>query len=223
VIIPRRYNGPPGSANGGFSAGLFAGLADLPMEITLRSPPPLETPLTVVRELPGSMRMYAGGTLVAEALPVAPFDATVPPVSPAEAVATARSYAGFSDHPFPTCFVCGPDRPAGDGLRIFPGRLPDGRTAAPFPVPDEVSVELMWAALDCPGGWAIISPGRPYVLGRIAALVSALPQPGDVCVVVGRCVSAAGRKAEVFSTVYGVDGTPLAAAKATWIAVQAVE
>ena len=46
-----------------------------------------------------------------------------------EAVAASATYPGFSAHPFPTCFVCGPERAEGDGLRLFPGRLPDGRTA----------------------------------------------------------------------------------------------
>ena len=50
-------------------------------------------------------------------------------------VGTTRSrrrpdrYAGADDHPFPGCFVCGPDRAEGDGLRLFPGGLGPGRTA----------------------------------------------------------------------------------------------
>ncbi len=39
------------------------------------------------------------------------------------------SYAGLSDHPFATCFVCGTARAAGDGLRLLPGRYRPGRSA----------------------------------------------------------------------------------------------
>jgi hypothetical protein len=221
MIIPARFNGPPGSANGGYSAGLFAGLVDEAgcVEVTLRRPPPLDTPLSVVREA-ATIQVYDGSVLVAEALPVDPFDAVVPPVPFECATRASASYAGFAEHPFPTCYVCGPRREPGDGLRIFPGRLPDGRTAAPF-VPAEAGGEAaVWAALDCPGGWAIIGPGRPYVLGRIAASVDALPDPGEECVVVGAAVAVQGRKAEVHSTLYGANGTALATARATWIAIE---
>jgi hypothetical protein len=233
VIIPARFNGPPGSGNGGYSAGTIAAAATadtataatagtaaeaavgMPVEVTLRTPPPLDTPLTLAD---GQVR-GPDGTLVAQVAPVAPFDAAVPPVPYAEAVEAARAYPGFTDHPFPTCYVCGPARPPGDGLRIFPGRIPDSRTAAPWTVPDDVSAATVWAALDCPGGWAVIAPGRPYVLGRIAAVVSALPAPGARCVVVGAPVSVEGRKAFVHSALYGPDGQRLAHARATWVAI----
>ncbi len=133
------------------------------------------------------------------------------------AVTVSRSYPGFTHHPFPTCFVCGPERAEGDGLRIFPGRLPDGRSAAPWSVPDEVSPPLMWAALDCPGGWAAIREDSPYVLGRIAVAVDGLPEPGARCVVTGAVAELAGRKAIVDSAVHGPDGRRLAVARATWI------
>src|ERR1700738_4467743 len=53
-----------------------------------------------------------------------------------------------------------------DGLRSFPGPIADNTTAAPWTVPDDVSPAVIWAALDCPGGWAVIGAGRPAVLGR---------------------------------------------------------
>lgn len=234
MIIGSRYNGPPGSGNGGWSAGTFAaaagylerlqprasdaapwpGAAAGPVEVTLRRPPPLETPLA----LRGTEVRDPGGDLVAEVRPVPPFRAVVEPVDLPTARAASAAYPGLVDHPFPGCFVCGPER--ADGLRIFPGRLPDGRTAAPFRVPDGVDAVTVWAALDCPGGWSVIAPGRPYVLGRIAAVVTALPEPGDECVVTAVLAGAEGRKAEVHSSLYAPDGALLAWARATWIAVQ---
>ncbi|MFF0470019.1 hypothetical protein ACFYPX_21595 [Micromonospora zamorensis] len=212
--IESRYNGPPGSGNGGWSAGVFATEAggNEPVEVTLRRPPPLETELTLVD---GAVRDPSGG-LVAEVRPTGVVDAVVPPVDLATAVAAAAHFPGLVEHPFPGCYVCGPQR--ADGLRIFPGRLPDGRTAAPFRAPEQVGAAMVWAALDCPGGWAVLAPGRPYLLGRIAAVVTALPGPGDECVVTGELLGVDGRKALVRTSLYGPDGALLGAARATWIA-----
>ncbi|GAB3954446.1 hypothetical protein [Micromonospora vulcania] len=212
--IESRYNGPSGSGNGGWSAGVFAAEAGGtgPVEVTLRRPPPLETPLTMVD---GEVRDPAG-ELVAEVRPTGAVEAVVPPVDRATTVAAATRYPGLVEHPFPDCYVCGPHR--ADGLRIFPGRLPDDRTAAPFRAPEQVTGATVWAALDCPGGWTVLAPGRPYLLGRIAAVITALPAPGDECVVTGALIRAEGRKALVHTSLYGPDGVLLGAARATWIA-----
>lgn len=220
MIIDSRFNGPPGSGNGGYCAGRFASTLSGPgpVEVTLRRPPPLDVPLTIVPGPTGGIEVRGpDGDLVAQVAVVEPFSATVPGVPLDEAAQAATGYAGFTDHPFPTCYVCGPGRD--DGLRIFPGPLPDGRTAAPFVVPADVSPATVWAALDCPGGWSIIAPGRPYVLGRMAAVVSELPAAGDECVVVGATQRIEGRKALVHSTLYGPTGVRLAYARATWIAI----
>ncbi|GAA4455977.1 hypothetical protein [Phytohabitans houttuyneae] len=211
MIIEGRFNGPPGSGNGGYSAGVFAGAGA--HEVTLRMPPPLDTPLT-----PADGRIQTkDGAVVAELAPAAAITVTVPPVGYAAAQEAATHYSGFAEHPFPTCYVCGPERP--DGLRIFPGPLDDGTTAAPWTVPDDVSAPMVWAALDCPGGWAVIEGGRPYVLGRIAVRVGRVPSPGQRCVVRGALAESEGRKALVHTTLYSEDGDELARARATWIAI----
>lgn len=231
MIIDSRYNGPPGSANGGWSAGTFAAAAQgtplpapgtrapdrprpdvEPVEVTLRRPPPLETPLTLEA---GEVRDPAGH-LIAEIATVAAFDPVAEPVDLATARAAAADYPGLVNHPFPRCYVCGPEH--ADGLRIFPGPLSAGRTAAPFRVPAGADVVTAWAALDCPGGWSVLAPGRPYLLGRISAVVLATPRPHDECVVTGVLTRAQGRKAEVHSSLFGPDGDLLGYARATWIA-----
>lgn len=218
--IPARFNGPPGSGNGGWSAGAFAVAAGAraggpAFLVTLRVPPPLDTELQVA-----DGRVLAADTLVAEVAANVDTAVVVPPVELADAQAAARAYPGFTAHPFPTCYVCGPERTEGDGLRIFPGRLPDGRTAAPWTVPADVTVPTLWAALDCPGGWTVLGADRVFVLGRIAVSVAALPAAGTTCVVLGAAEDVSGRKARVHSTVYAPDGAPLATADATWIAVR---
>ncbi|HET8683513.1 MAG TPA: hypothetical protein VFM54_16830 [Micromonosporaceae bacterium] len=219
MIISRRFNGPPESGNGGYCAGRFAALVDGPAVVTLRRPPPLDTPLRATRGSAG-FRVYAGEQVVADALAAhGPAPVPVPPVALTEALDASEEYGGLVDHPFRTCYVCGVDRAEGDGLLIFAGPLPDGRSAAPWVVPDDVAVETMWAALDCPGGWAIGGVGRPYVLGQIAAVVSALPEPGEICLVVGECDRVEGRKAATRSTIYSLKSEVMATAEATWIAV----
>lgn len=214
--IGKRFNGPPSSGNGGWSAGLFAVEAGARVggpafEVTLRVPPPLDTELAL-----SDGSVLDGETLVATVTEVAGVIPDVGPVDRATAESAARAYPGFTRHPFPACYVCGPERP--DGLRIFPGPLPDGRTAAPWVVPAAVDLPVVWAALDCPGGWTALQNGRTYVLGRIAVSTGALPEPGSVCVVVGEATGFSGRKATVLSTVHSSTGVRLATARATWIA-----
>jgi hypothetical protein len=216
--IPARFNGPPGSGNGGWSAGAFAvgsgfTVGGGPLEVTLRKPPPLDTRLTITD---GSV-LDPDGVLIAEVVAAGPVGEPVAPASYDEAAAVSRAYPGFTSHPFRTCYVCGPERT--DGLRLFPGFLSDERSAAPWTVPGDVTVETVWAALDCPGGWSALHTGRTFLLGRITAQVSALPEPGSDCVVVGRADTVEGRKAFTSSTVYSPDGDPLAVARATWIEV----
>lgn len=225
MIIEGRFNGPAGSGNGGYTAGLVAAELAAPAgyaaQVTLRVPPPLDSRLSVTRTGDG-LAVHAGEQLVAEAEPVRFDDEPVPPVPYPAAVTASGQYPGFTDHPFPTCYVCGPRRPAGDGLRIYPGPLPDGRTAAPWQAPADASTVTAWAALDCPGGWAVLVAGRRYVLGRITARVYADPLPGEPYVVTGAVVAAEGRKAQVRSALYGADpdSAPLLAqARATWIEI----
>ncbi|MEV0943040.1 hypothetical protein [Micromonospora wenchangensis] len=217
MIIEARYQGPPGTGNGGWSAGIFAGAygADGPVEVTLRRPPPLDTPLTLAD---GDVR-DPDGHLVAEVRPAGEPPVPVPPVDPATARAASAGYQGLVDHPFPGCYVCGPEHP--DGLRIHPGRLPDGRTAAPWRTPAQVGAPTVWAALDCPGGWAVIAPGRPYVLGRLAVTLDALPAPGGDYVVTGAVDTVEGRLAVVRTSLYDGAGGLLGRARATWVALPA--
>lgn len=213
MIVPARFNGPPDSGNGGYSAGVMA--EGEHRDVRLHRPPPLDTPLSRV----GDGVFAPDGALIATLAPVTDLDVVVPPVGHDEAVEAATRYPGLRNHPFPSCFVCGTERP--DGLRLFAGPIADGTTAAPWTVPDDVDVPMVWAALDCPGGWTIVGEGRPYLLGTIAAVIDHVPAPGDRCVVRGALVGTQDRKAFTHSTLYGPDGAVLARARATWIAIAA--
>jgi hypothetical protein len=223
VTVQSRFRGPTTSGNGGYVAGLLAArLGTGPVTVTLRTPPPLETPLAVEPSSSG-LSLMDGSTLVASAgAGGAESDlAAVDPIEVASVADISARYPGFGTHPFPECFVCGPARSPGDGLRLFPGRVGDGRTACLWAVGADVAgaAEFVWAALDCPGGWSAPIEGRPMVLGRITAVVSAVPEAGESCLVMGRFDGTEGRKTWTDSTAYGADGRVLGRARSTWIAV----
>ena len=217
LVIDGRFNGPPGSANGGYTCGLLAGVLGAPAEVTLRRPPPLERPLAVDR-LDGAVRLLDGEELVAEAVRA---DVDLAPPEPPgfeEAEAAATRYPGFERHAFPTCFVCGPARARGDGLRIFAGPVAGREVfAAPWVAPPDVGPELGWAALDCPGAIAVGFPDRgETLLGRFATRIDRLPRPGEGCVVVSWPLGEEGRKLYAGTALFAA-GELLAVARATWI------
>jgi hypothetical protein len=217
IVIDRHFRGPTESGNGGYTCGLVAGFVDGTAEVTLRVPPPLERPLRVERD-GDRVRVLDGGTLVAEAKPA--IVEVEPPEPPSfEEAGGAALPDGDQDSPFPECFVCGPHREPGDGLRIFAGPLRDGVVAAPWvPAEPYTGPEFVWAALDCPGAYACGFGERGVlVLGRLAARVDALPRAGEQCVVVAWPLGDEGRKAYAGTALYGDGGRVLGVARATWI------
>lgn len=216
ITIDGRFNGPEGSGNGGYTCGLIAGLFGGAVEVTLRRPPPLDRPLDVERE-DERLLVRDGDALVAEAAPASVHVDVPDSPSYDEAERASKQYPGFKEHAFPTCFVCGPEREPGDGLRIFGGPLGDGRVASPW-TPTEVTPEVVWAALDCPGAIAVGYPDRgETLLGRFAVEIDELPRVGERCVVVGWPLGEEGRKLYAGTALFGEDGRQLASARATWI------
>jgi hypothetical protein len=234
MIIPSRFCGPPGSGNGGYVCGRIAAYLDGPVTVTLRRPPPLATPMTIERDDERSVRLRHGPTLIAEAA-TAP-DRLAPripyPVAAAEALMAAGRARYYTDPFFPDCFVCGPGRSPGDGLRIFPGPVA-GRPlwAAPW-TPDlsvagadgRVRPEMVWAALDCPSGIAameaaFLSTDTAILLGQLTVSLAELPAAGDQCQVMAWPEGRDGRKLTAGSALVGPAGQVLAEARAVWLTV----
>ncbi|MEX2122992.1 MAG: hypothetical protein WD795_03795 [Woeseia sp.] len=234
IIIERRFRGPPNSANGGYSCGRLAAFIDGPAEVTLRKPPPLETTMAVVAESGNSIALYDGEQLIATAYPreIADDEVAAPTFGQAVA-ATARTFDA-SFHKLPMCYVCGPDRAPGDGLRIFCGPVDandtdwSGVVAAPW-IPEpymadvngHVSAEFVWASLDCPTAFAVGSPaGFPTILlGRQAVTIRQRPGIGEKCIIAAHRTGRDGRKYFAHATLFGEAATPLAYCHATWIEV----
>ncbi len=220
IVIPRRYRGPTDSGNGGYVCGRLAAFVDAPaVEVTLRLPPPLDRPLSVARDIERVL-LLDGELLVAEAV-AAELELEAPTsVSWAEATAASASYAGFGEHAFPECFVCGPAREPRDGLRVFAGPVAgtEGVVAAPWTA-QEVAPEIVWAAIDCPGAFAVgFSARGETVLGRMAARIVRLPAEGERCVAVGWSLGGDGRKLYARTALLSAGGELLAVARQTWIA-----
>lgn len=235
IRVGRRFCGPPDSGNGGYTCGLVAAHVDGPAEVTLRLPPPLETPLTVAPGDGGSVRVLDGDALVAEGIRRGEKDLGIDVREPVGIADAERAAAGSQlhehpqEHPFPTCFVCGPQRASDDGLHILVGPVTGRSVAADTwtPAADLAGVdgivrpEFVWAALDCSGGvgsW-LADPigGNPFVLGRMAVAIEGPVQAGAPHAVVGWRAAHEGRKVTAGSAIFTRDGGLVATGLATWI------
>jgi hypothetical protein len=217
LTIDRRYRGPLTSANGGYACGRLAAYVEAPeVEVTLRLPPPLERPLAVERD--GELaRLLEGDALVAEARPAAVDVDPPPPVSLGDADAAHDRHVRGGGDGFGECFVCG-TRADGLGVHVGPvaGREP---LHAATVVLDQPAPELVWAAIDCPGAYAVGAEGRgDIVLGRMTARIERMPRCGERCVVVAWPLGEDGRKLHAGTALFAGDGALLALAKQVWIA-----
>lgn len=222
LMIPERFCGPPDSGNGGWASGALAGFvtSDLPVEVTLRQPPPLETELDIDR-VGERVCLLDGDEVIAEAKPTSLAIEAPERVGSARAAAAESRYGGHTSHPFDTCFTCGPNREPGDGLRVFPGPVEGavGVVAATWTPTEEAGDEITWAVLDCPSGWAHITDGDPAVLGRMATIIHHPVEVGRDYVVVGAQSGEDGRKRFANSAIFTANGDLVAAARTTWITI----
>ena len=234
ITIHNRFHGPPSSANGGYVCGRLAAFVDGPATVRLMRPPPLDVAMTV-HEVDGAkhdgtveLRDREGGA-VARAWPGGP--GLPPPTPPSwdEAVAASKRYTGFDRHAYPTCFVCGPEREAGDGLCLFAGPVEGGSTATLVAAPwqpdaslagedDVVAHEFLWSALDCPGAFTFATE-RPMLLGELAAEILRPARVGARLIVTGWETSAEGRKHFTGTAVHTEGGALVALAHGIWFEV----
>ncbi|MFO0691276.1 MAG: hypothetical protein U0900_21435 [Myxococcota bacterium] len=237
ITIDERFCGPPRSGNGGYVCGRVAAGLGREATVRLKAPPPIGRPLRLERSESG-VRLVDGEAVVAEARRGAPELAVSPAPSLDRAERASTRYLGFADHNFPGCFVCGPARAPGDGLRIFPGALETGaleadggaQLAAPW-TPDasladeagRVREEFVWAALDCPGAFTRypLPAGVALVLGELAVVLDGRPRAGEPCVLTAWSLGGEGRRRHAGTALFDRDGRLLAKARAVWVEVAA--
>ncbi|HKW76230.1 MAG TPA: hypothetical protein VJN64_11950 [Terriglobales bacterium] len=224
ITVPARFCGPPDSGNGGYTCGLMARQLGGVAECTLRAPVPIEIPLDLERTPEGAFLRH-GEKLIAEARPTT-ISVTPPGPVNIEVAHHAMTSSPALDprHPFPTCFVCGPKRAAHDGLRIFPAAV-NGNVYAAVWLPEHefgdregrLLPEFLWAAMDCPTGFAAGFPtaGR-LVTGRLAVRQLKTIQTEVECVLMSWPVAIEGRKHFSAACLYQ-NNELCAVARATWI------
>ena len=140
VVIPSRFRGPPQSGNGGYVSGVFAEL--LPKhpgqapEITLRSPIPLDTTMTVKRvssETP-EIDIFNHETLIAECRLIdSPFfDFIVPPCpDPVQIEAAMPSSLAFTQTSTHYCLT---KRDSTRSVFVAGSKPKTGCTSTPHPL-----------------------------------------------------------------------------------------
>lgn len=229
ITIASRFNGPPGTGNGGYSAGMIATAIGADVAVRLHQPVPLDRALTLAATEDGRWQVRAGDDVIASAR-IASAATSVPNApSYADALAASKRYVGFKQHSLPSCFVCGPQRKHEDGLCIFPGAIEQAMTdgapvlAAPW-TPDatlgagagKIRPEFIWAALDCPGYFATAYP-ELALLGEFTVQIDRLVRIDEPCVVVAWSIGKDGRKHQAGTALFGEDGKQCAVGVATWI------
>jgi hypothetical protein len=230
VRIGNQFRGPPDSGNGGYVCGLLAEHIDGCAEVRLQAPPPLEKELSIVPGDDDSIVLMDELRTIATARP-SRLELDVPsPPSEATAIEGSKNYTGFDHHWFPGCFVCGPERQSGDGLRIFAGCAHDSDQVLSPWVPHQslddgsgfVAPRFVWAALDCPGAFAALGrSGNPLVLGTLTVETDRAIPIGEHCIVAGWLIAREGRKHYCGTAIYSESGEVCARARAIWIRIDA--
>lgn len=223
ITVDSRFRGPLTSGNGGVSAGLVAGFVQGPATVRLRRPPPIGKPLQV-RRAESVVEVIDADEVVMEAS-----GGTHPVDLPVDSEILMRTFtrgttAVPDDYAVPECFVCGPRE---DGLRICPQYLPGTDVWATVWIPDAsvsadgvtVDPHILWGALDCPAGFAVVRYGlvEPTFFPALARISANLDRPlpvGHPVAVFGWLIDEDERRINGGTAVVDTDGTVFASAYA---------
>jgi hypothetical protein len=199
--------------------------------VSLRRPPPLDTPLEVRRGDAGSVVVLDGEDVVGEGEP-AELSLDVPPPVSVAAAREARTRNPWEDrHPFPTCFGCGTERDRAEAIATILGPV-EGRDdvvadtwtpQAEFADRDgHVTRLFVWAALDCPTGAGAVGFGSgPHVLARLTVDPALAPvRAGEEHVVMAWSRGGEGRKKVGAAALLTEDGEVCAVGEGLWIALR---
>jgi hypothetical protein len=210
----------------------MAAAINQPVTVRLHQPPPLDTDLQLKFDgVSNHWHLLRDEELIAAAR-VAHEHVHLNlhvPQSPdyEQALAASLHYSGYKQHAYPSCFVCGPARSAGDGLRIFAGPMEGSRMVAAPWLPNlmlgdgqgKVRPEFIWCALDCPGYFASVMPGRTALLGELMVHIDRSVRVDMPCVIIGWQIMIEGRKHKVGTALFDEHGERYAVGVATWLEV----
>ncbi|MBC9711448.1 hypothetical protein H9Y04_02535 [Streptomyces sp. TRM66268-LWL] len=234
LTIAPYVTGYPGVAFGGYVAGLLAARADAKeVRVDFRAAVPVATGLVIADGPDGEVAIRDGaGAGLAVAVPAeVGVEAPEPPTWDEAERAADRQLASLRRNPppIPDCYGCGPDVLPGRGLKLLPGRVesrpellagawvPDRELAGPD---GTLPPEIVWSALDCPGGWVGMRIGRMPEGAVTARLTGTQPLPvraGERHVSYAWLLHREGRKTTVGVALATAEGELCALGEALWI------
>jgi hypothetical protein len=231
IVIARQFCGPPNSGNGGYVCGVLAKDIKGAATSVLRAPVPLDVHLHLANDDAAVVLTDGDGGLVGRSDPAPDAELPQPPAFPGPEAAreAGRRYQGLTTRFHPICFTCGTEREDGDGLRVFVGQV---QGAAPGVVAGtwtphavfadaagQVSTEVIWAALDCPGYFAWVEKEGRHgaLLGTMTGEVVRRPKAGEETVVVAWPLERQGRKELAGVALFNARGELMARAHQVWI------
>ncbi|HLS78090.1 MAG TPA: hypothetical protein VK083_15015 [Nocardia sp.] len=230
ITVPEHVFGYPEVAFGGYVAGALADRSPgVTQRVDFRGRVPVGTPLSVTpTERGGTALTDATGTVLTEAHP-ASLDLEAPACPEWDEVVAATERGLRSEKRlFTHCYGCGSGCAPGKGLRLFPCTLRERGLIVSAWTPDPglagsdglLSVENVWAALDCPGAWAGFAYHRMAMGAVTAALTATVLAPVEAGVPhtsFAWPVAADGRKHTVGVALATAAGALCAVAEALWI------
>lgn len=238
ITLSKRFCGPPKTGNGGLTAGILVeAVGTNSAEIRLLNPTPVESSIILESEKGKQGTIYDDSKKILATLKSIEDEnfpeyklPVVPDLEDAKKISTF--YPGFTTHPFPTCFVCGPKREVNDGMRIFVGPAPEQIGFENLMVghwlPDEtissangfVRDAVIWGALDCPGGFsAVLGEPQLIVLSKIRGKIIERPKVGEDNIVMSWRLQKMSRAFKVMTAIFKSDSKKLIAiAEALWLA-----
>ena len=255
LIIDEQFRGPPESGHGGYVSGAIAecmrDLQSIPaedsrnnpdsaIEVTLRSPIPLNTPMSTVEPDNAvsdiDLRVFHDEVLIAEARRTS-LSLAIPQPPDVSEVMAAREQSpsfipginplienGLGFHPI--CFCCGADVPPSEGLHVYAAPVPGFDGVAATWRPDktfasgdgEIPEAIVWAALDCPGQVAYFATGlRTGLLGRMTGRQLKPVVANQDTIIIGWCLEVERSKHFAGTALFDQSGELCAYSKQVWI------
>lgn len=193
--------------------------------MTLKRPAPLAVELNA--QAHGQQAVLLAGEEELAVAEIASLTIDVPDPPSLDQAAAAEDRFDKAAHIYPGCFVCGPDREPGDGWRILAGSIGEGRVAAAWTADPEfadedgaVRPQFVWAALDCPGYFAVQEAAGLALLGRMGVVIHRPVPAGELLIVQGWAIGSEGRKHRAGTALHDESGRLLAAAEQVWVSLK---
>ncbi|WP_067541955.1 PaaI family thioesterase [Nocardia crassostreae] len=229
LIIPEHIHGYPDIAFGGYVAGLLAAHASAEtVRVDFRRVVNVGKPVRLATAGDHAALTSLDGTVLIEAAPSAlTLD---PPPAPSWEVAKSATETALTSpkRQITDCYGRGVACPPGRGLRLFPWSTPEHDLIAAAWTPDpnladasgELPPEVVWAALDCPGGiaaWVQSDMGQGAFTAALTATQLRPVLAGAEHISHAWAIHHDGRKHTVGVALSTADGELCALAEALWI------